>query len=204
MDKTEIPFLSATELSRLIRKREVSPVEATEAYLDRIDALDFKFNSYLTVCRKQALQAAQDAERAISQGNYLGPMHGIPVAIKDQLWSKGIRSTGGSRILADFIPDEDATVIVKLKEAGTIPLGKTNMPEFAIGGGHQFSTPRNPWNLDTSPGASSSGSGAATAAFLCATSLGEDTGGSIRFPAAWCGLVGLSPNPPKDVLGDRP
>ena len=193
MDKNELPFLSARELSRLIQRREVSPVEATEAYLERIDALDFKFNSYLTVCRRQALQAAQDAERAISQGNYLGPMHGIPVAIKDQLWTKGIRSTGGSRILADFIPDEDATVIVKLKEAGAIPLGKTNLPEFAIGGGHQFSTPRNPWNLDMSPGASSSGSGAATAAFLCATSLGEDTGGSIRFPAAWCGIVGLRP-----------
>ena len=193
MDKSSIPFLSATDLSRLIERREVSPVEATEAYLDRIDDLDFKFNAYLTVCRKEALQAAQEAEQAIAQGNYLGPMHGIPVGVKDQIWSKGIRSTGGSRILADFVPDEDATVVANLKRAGAIVLGKTNVTEFAIGGPQRYSTPRNPWNLGTYTGGSSSGSGAATAAFLCATSLGEDTGGSIRFPAGWCGLVGLRP-----------
>ena len=193
MDKADMPFLSATELSRLIERKEVSPVEATEAYLERIDDLDFKFNSYLTVCRKDALQAAREAEQAIAQGNYLGPMHGIPVAVKDQLWSKGIRSTGGSRFLADFIPDEDATAIANLKKAGAILLGKTNLSEFAIGSPQSFSTPRNPWNLDMHTGSSSSGSGAATAAFLCSTSLGEDTGGSIRRPAAWCGLVGLRP-----------
>ena len=153
-----------------------------------------KVNSYLTVCRAQAIQAARDAERTIVQGNYLGPIHGIPVAVKDQLWTKGIRSTGGSRFLADFIPEEDATVIANLKRAGAILLGKTNLTEFAIGLPQRFSTPRNPWDLDMATGASSSGSGAATAAFLCATSLGEDTGGSIRFPAAWCGLVGLSPS----------
>ena len=194
MDKVDIPFLSATELSRLIESKEVSPVEATEAYLDRIDELDFKFNAYLTVCRNEALQAAREAEQAIVQGNYLGPIHGIPFAVKDQLWSKGIRSTGGSRILADFIPDEDATAIANLKRAGAILLGKTNMTEFAITGfSHRYRIPRNPWNLDFSPGGSSSGSGAATAAFLCATSLGEDTGGSLRRPAAWSGLVGLKP-----------
>ena len=141
------------------------------------------------------MQAAREAEQAIVRGNYLGPMHGIPVAVKDQLWTKGIRSTGGSRILADFIPDEDATLITYLNKAGAILLGKTNLTEFAIGGFSQrYSTPRNPWNLDMYAGASSSGSGVATAAFLCATSLGEDTGGSIRFPAAWCGLVGLRPS----------
>ena len=118
MDKSDLPFLSATQLARLIEKREVSPVEATESYIDRIDELDFKFNSYLTVCREEALKAAQEAERAIAQGNYLGPMHGIPVAVKDQFWSKGIRTTGGSRILADFVPDEDATVVAKVKQAG--------------------------------------------------------------------------------------
>ena len=193
MDKADIPFLSATELSRLIESKEVSPVEATEANLERIDDLDFKFNSYLTVSRKEALQAAREAEQAIAQGNYLGPMHGIPVAVKDQFWSRGIRSTGGSFFLADFIPDEDATVIANLKTAGAILLGKTNLTEFAIGGFQRYSTPRNPWNLDMFTGGSSSGSGAATAAFLCATSLGEDTGGSIRFPAGWCGLVGLRP-----------
>ncbi len=195
MDKDDIPFLAVTELSRLIATKEVSPVEATDAYLERIDSLDFKFNSYLTVCRTEALQAAQAAERSIIQGNYLGPMHGIPIAVKDQLWTKGVRSTGGSRILGDFIPGEDATVIAKLKTSGAVLLGKTNLSEFAITGfTHRFSTPRNPWNLDMSAGGSSSGSGAATAAFLCATSLGEDTGGSIRRPAAWCGLVGLRPS----------
>ena len=170
-------------------------MEATEAYLERIDDLDFKFNSYLTVCRDEALESAREAEQEILQGHYRGPMHGIPVAVKDQFWTQGIRSTGGSRFLADFIPDEDATVMVNLKEAGAILLGKTNMAEFAISGfSHSYSTPRNPWNLDMSTGGSSSGSGAATAAFLCATSLGEDTGGSIRFPASWCGLVGLRPS----------
>ena len=194
MDRADIPYLSATKLSGLIEAKEVSPVEATKAYLERIDDLDFKFNAYLTVCRGEAMQSAKEAERAILQGNYLGPMHGIPVAVKDQLWTKGIRSTGGSRLLADFIPDEDATVVANLKKAGAILLGKTNLTEFALTGFTQrFSTPRNPWNLDMFTGGSSSGSGAATAALLCATSLGEDTGGSIRFPATWCGLAGLRP-----------
>ena len=195
MDKAQIPFLSASDLSRLIEKKEVSPVEATEAYLDRIDSLDFKFNSYITVMREQAMEAARDAEAAIAKGNYLGPMHGVPVAVKDQFWSRGVRSTGGSRFLADFVPDEDATVIANLKKAGAIVLGKTNLTEFAITGfSHRFSTPRNPWDLQKYTGGSSSGSAAATAAFLCASSLGEDTGGSIRFPATWCGLVGLRPS----------
>ena len=195
MDKADIPFLSASGLSQLIQGRVVSPVEATEAYLERIDELDFKFNSYLTVCHDEALQSAREAEQDILRGHYRGPMHGIPVAVKDQFWTKGIRSTGGSRFLADFVPDEDATVMVNLKKAGAILLGKTNMAEFAISGfSHCYSTPRNPWNLDMYTGGSSSGSGAATAAFLCATSLGEDTGGSIRFPASWCGLVGLRPS----------
>ena len=195
MDKADLVFLSAGELGRLIEKKQVSPVEAIEAYLDRIDDLDFKFNSYLAVSRDEALQAACDAETAIVQGNYLGPMHGIPVAIKDQLWTKGIRSTGGSRFMADFIPEEDATVVANLKKAGAIVLGKTNLTELALTGfTHRFSTTRNPWNLNASAGGSSSGSGAATAAFLCATSLGEDTGGSIRFPATWCGVVGIRPS----------
>ena len=194
MDKRDIPFLSVVELSWLIEAKEVSPVEATEAYLDRIDDLDFKFNSYLTVCRKEALQSAKEAEQAIIQGDYLGPMHGIPVAVKDQLWSKDVRTTGGSRFLADFFPEEDATALANLKKAGAILLGKTNLTEFAIGGSQRYSLNRNPWDLDTYTGGSSAGSGSATAAFLCATSLGEDTGGSIRRPAAWCGLAGLRPS----------
>ena len=194
MDKSELPFLSASELSRLIASREVSPVEATEAYIERIDSLNFKFNAFLTVTREMAMDAAREAEREIAAGNHRGPMHGVPVAVKDQFHSAGVRTTGGSRILADFVPDEDATVIANLKQAGAVLLGKTNLTEFAITGfSHRYSTPRNPWDLNAYAGGSSSGSGAATGAYLCATSLGEDTGGSIRFPATWCGLVGLRP-----------
>ena len=193
MDKEDIPFLSVAELARLIQGKEVSPVEATKAYLDRIDALDFKFNAYLTVCHREALRAAGEAERAVAQGNYLGPMHGIPVAVKDQLWTKGVRTTCGSRFLADFIPNEDATVVSNLRNTGAVILGKTNLSEFTTSVSHRYRTPRNPWDLDMLTGVSSSVSGAATSAFLCATSLGEDTSGSIRLPAAWCGVVGLMP-----------
>ncbi len=194
MEQRDIPFLTVAELSRLIESREVSPVEVTQAYLDRIDGLDFKFNAYLAVSRREALEAAREAEDAIARGDYRGPMHGIPVAVKDQFWTRGVRTTGGTRILADFVPEEDATIIANLRQAGAVLLGKTNMTEFAMGAGFErFSPPRNPWNLDRRTGGSSGGSGAATAAFLCATSLGEDTGGSIRFPATWCGLVGHRP-----------
>ena len=154
MDKAQLPFLSASDLSRLIEKKEVSPVEATEAYLDRIDSLDFKFNSYITVMREQAMEAARNAEAAIVNGDHLGPMHGVPVAVKDQFWSKGVRSTGGSRFLADDVPNEDATVIANLKKAGAIVLGKTNLTEFAVTGfSHRFSIPRNPWDLQKYTGA---------------------------------------------------
>ena len=194
MVRSELPLHSASALASLIESKEVSPVEVVEAYLHRIGDLDFKFNSFITVLGERALDEARQAEREILAGGYRGPMHGIPVGVKDQIWTKGIRTTGGSRILADFVPYDDATVISNLRNAGAILLGKTNLSEFAITGfTHRFSTPRNPWDLDMSAGGSSSGSGAATAAFLCATSLGEDTGGSIRRPAAWCGIVGLRP-----------
>lgn len=194
MEKKDIPFLSVAELSEYIRQKAVSPVEAVESYLERIDSLNFKFNSYLSVCRNEALQWAREAEQAIVQGNYLGAIHGVPVAVKDQLWTKGIRTTIGSRIMADFYPEEDATAVANLKRAGAIVLGKTNLTEFAIGSSQRYGPNRNPWDLDTFTGGSSGGSGSATAAFLCATSLGEDTGGSIRRPAAWCGLAGLRPS----------
>ena len=182
MDKQDIPFLSASELSRLIESRDVSPVEATEAYLARIDQLDSQLNSYITVTAEDALAAAREAEQQIARGGYRGPMHGVPLGVKDQFFTKGVRTTGGARVLADFVPEEDATVIAKLKDAGAVLLGKLNMSEFAMAGiyDHPYGTPRNPWDLSRNPGTSSSGSGAATAAFLCATSLGEDTGGSIR------------------------
>ena len=194
MNRGDIPFLTATELSRLVKKRDVSPVEAVEAYLERIEDLDPKLNAFITLCRGEALQEAHEAEQALARGEYLGPMHGIPVAVKDQMYTKGILTTGGSTIFKDFVPDEDATVITKLKAAGAILLGKLNMTEFATTGlSHRFKPVHNPWDLERHTGGSSSGSGAATAAFLCATSLGEDTGGSIRWPASWCGQVGLRP-----------
>ncbi len=195
MDKADIPFLSASELSRLIQAKEVSPVEAVEAYLERIDRVDGKLNSYITVCRDEALQAAREAEQLIARGTHLGPMHGIPTSVKDQFYTKGIRTTAGSKILWDFVPDEDATVVANLKAAGAILLGKLNLSEFALGDSfyHPGGTPHNPWDLERNPGISSSGSAAATGAFLCATSLAEDTGGSTRIPAAWSGQVGLRP-----------
>ena len=196
MDSREIPFLSASDLARLIESREVSPVQATEAYLQRIEQFDGKLNSYITVTREHALRAAGQAESEIASGNYRGPLHGVPLAVKDQFNTTGILTTGGSAILSDFVPHGDATVMAKLNEAGAVLLGKLNMSEFAMSEiyHHPYGTPRNPWDLARNPGTSSSGSGAATAAFLCATSLGEDTGGSIRGPANFSGLVGIRPS----------
>ena len=196
MDKSQIPFISAIELASLIKSREVSPVEATEAYLERIPQIDPKLNSYITVTADRAMADARQAELEIVDGKYRGPMHGMPTAVKDQVYTKGILTTGGSTILKDFVPDEDATVMTKLNEAGAVLLGKLNMSEFAMGDAfeHPYGRPHNPWDLSRNPGTSSSGSGAATAAFLCATSLGEDTGGSIRGPASFCGLVGIRPS----------
>jgi aspartyl-tRNA(Asn)/glutamyl-tRNA(Gln) amidotransferase subunit A len=195
MEQADIPFLSATQLASLIEARQVSPEEALHAYLDRIEQVGPKVNAYITVCADEAVQQARQAGQEIQQGRYRGPLHGIPVAVKDQVHTTGILTTDASKIRADFIPTEDATVVAKLKEAGAVIIGKTNMSEFAIGDSFSsFKGPaRNPWDLSRDPGTSSTGSGAATAARLCATSLGEDTGGSIRGPASLCGLVGLRP-----------
>ena len=195
MEQADIPFLSATQLASLIEARQVSPEEALHAYLDRIEQVGPKVNAYITVCADEAVQQARQAGQEIQQGRYRGPLHGIPVAVKDQVHTTGILTTDASNIRADFIPNEDATVVAKLKEAGAVIIGKTNMSEFAIGDSFSsFKGPaRNPWDLSRDPGTSSTGSGAATAARLCATSLGEDTGGSIRGPASLCGLVGLRP-----------
>ena len=195
VQRSEIPFLSVAELARLIQSRQVSPVEATEAYLERIGRIDGRLNSYITVCHNEARQAAQEAERAISAGQYRGPLHGVPVAVKDQFDTAGIRTTYGSVLEWDRVPDQDAVVVAKLKEAGAVLLGKLNLSEFALGESfhHPGGQPRNPWDLSRNPGISSSGSAAATAAFLCASALAEDTGGSTRIPAAWSGLTGLRP-----------
>ena len=195
MNSNELPFLSATELAELIRTRGVSPVEATEAYLSRIEQVDPSLNAYITVTADRARAEARQAEAEIATGHYRGPLHGVPVAVKDQFCTEGVLTTGGSSILGEYVPDYDATVMARLKEAGAVLLGKLNMSEFAMGDAfhHPYGRPRNPWDLSRNPGTSSSGSGAATAAFLCATSLGEDTAGSIRGPAAFCGLVGIRP-----------
>jgi len=196
MDKTDIPYLTATELAQCIKTKIISPVDAVEAYLARIETWNPKLNSYITVMADQALKEAKEAEESIMQGRYKGPMHGIPVAIKDQLMTSGIPTTAGSEILKNYVPTEDATVVTRLRESGAILIGKTNLTEFAITTNqyYPFGDLHNPWDLGRFAGSSSGGSASATAAFLCATSLGEDTGGSIRGPAAACGLSGHRPS----------
>ena len=195
MQSAEIPYLSATELGGLIAAQEVTPLEAVDAYLSRIAAVDTQLNAYITVCADAARQEARQAGAEIARGQYRGPLHGVPVAVKDQIHTRGILTSDASKIRADFIPAADATVVTRLRQAGAILLGKLNMSEFAMGDpiSSYYGAARNPWDLERNPGTSSTGSGAATAGFLCATSLGEDTGGSIRGPAANCGLAGLRP-----------
>ena len=191
----DLVFLSAAQQAALVRDKQLSPVELVSAYLDRIDRLDGRLRAYITVCRETALAAARRAEDAVSRGASLGVLHGIPFAVKDQFATRGVRTTAGSRILADNIPDEDATVVARLTAAGGILLGKLNLTEFALGGTihYPFGQPRNPWNTDHDTGGSSAGSGVAVAAGLCSVSLGEDTGGSVRSPASWCGVAGHRP-----------
>lgn len=195
MQPAEIPYLSATALGGLIAAQEVTPLEAVDAYLSRIEQVDPRLNAYITVCADAAQQEARQAGAEIAGGQYRGPLHGVPVAVKDQIHTRGILTSDASKIRADFIPESDATVVTRLRQAGAILLGKLNMSEFAMGDpiSSYYGAARNPWDLERNPGTSSTGSGAATAGFLCATSLGEDTGGSIRGPAANCGLAGLRP-----------
>jgi aspartyl-tRNA(Asn)/glutamyl-tRNA(Gln) amidotransferase subunit A len=195
MTGRDIPFLSAAETAEAIKSKQVSPVEVIQAYLARIDRLDAQLHAYITVLREDALSAARQAEQTLMRGDDLGPLFGVPVAIKDQFWTKGILTTNGSRLYRDFVPDDDATIVTRLTKAGTILLGKLNLSELAMGGTQQppWGIPCNPWDLERTPGESSSGSGAALAAQLCAASVGEDTGGSGRGPAACCSVVGLRP-----------
>lgn len=195
MASDDIAFLSAAETARLIRTKQVSPVEVVRAYLDRIERIDATLRAYITVTADRALDAAREAERTLIAGNEVGPLFGVPVAVKDQFWTRGVLTTNGSRAYRDFVPTEDATVITRLAQAGTILLGKLAMSELALGGTRApaWGTTRNPWDLERTPGESSSGSGAALGAHLCAASVGEDTGGSGRTPAAYCNAVGLRP-----------
>jgi aspartyl-tRNA(Asn)/glutamyl-tRNA(Gln) amidotransferase subunit A len=184
--------LTIAEASRAIADGSLSPVALTEAYLDRIDALDGELHSYVLVLRDQAL----DAARALAAGGARGVLHGIPIGLKDIYKTRGIRTTAGSRRYLDHVPDEDAETWVRLRGAGAILLGKQETHEFAIGGPDftlPFAPARNPWNTAHYPAGSSSGSAVAVAAGLCAGAMGSDTGGSIRGPAAYCGIVGLKP-----------
>lgn len=186
--------LSLSEVSRRIAGREVSPIEVTEAVLARIAQVDPQLNAFITVTGEAALAEAREAEAEIARGDYRGPLHGVPISLKDLLYTAGVRTTAGSRLLADFVPEQDATVVRKLRAAGAISVGKTNMLELAYGEIHpDFGVTRNPWQPEFGTAGSSSGSGAAVAAGLGFASIGSDTGGSIRGPAAFCGVVGLKP-----------
>jgi aspartyl-tRNA(Asn)/glutamyl-tRNA(Gln) amidotransferase subunit A len=201
MTKEEsLPFATIEELSALLAKRKVSPVELTEEFLRRIARYNSQLNAYLTVTPEHALAAARRAEKELSRGRRAAgrqrPLLGIPITLKDNIWTRGIRTTAGSKVLRDFVPAEDATVVRKLARAGAILLGKTNLHEFAYGittNNAHYGAAHNPWALDRIPGGSSGGSAVAIAAGLCPASVGTDTGGSIRIPAAMCGIVGLKP-----------
>ena len=195
MNSTEIAFLSATDTARAIRAKEISPVDVVQAYLERVDRMDSRLAAYITVVREEALGNAQQLADRLQRGEDPGVLAGVPIAVKDQYWTKGILTTNGSKVYKDFVPTEDSTVIQRLGDAGSILLGKLNLSELAMGGTQNphWGIPANPWNSDCTPGESSSGSGVALAAHLCAASMGEDTGGSGRGPASYCGVVGLRP-----------
>jgi aspartyl-tRNA(Asn)/glutamyl-tRNA(Gln) amidotransferase subunit A len=202
MTDTDLAFASIEEVALLYRKRKVSPLEVTKLMLARIDQLNPKVNAFITITAELALAQAKKAEselfvpRGRKGHRDRGPLHGIPISLKDNIYTKDIRTTAGSKILKDFIPLRDADVWTKLKEAGAILLGKTNLHEFAYGvttNNPHYGPTHNPWDLVRIPGGSSGGSAAAVAAGLCYGSIGTDTGGSIRIPASLCGVVGLKP-----------
>ena len=187
---------SIHELAPLLEKKEISPVELFNEAMERIHQLQPKLNSFITITEEEGRKAATEAEDEIRKGQYRGPLHGIPISIKDLFATRGVRTTAGSKVLAKWIPDYDATAVAHLQQAGMVLIGKTNMHEFAYGvtnDNPHFGPARNPWQPTRVPGGSSGGSAAAVASSQCAAALGSDTGGSIRTPAAVCGVVGLKP-----------
>jgi aspartyl-tRNA(Asn)/glutamyl-tRNA(Gln) amidotransferase subunit A len=200
--ENQLAFASIAEIGKLYRQRKLSPVELTRFVLDRIERINPSLNAYLAVCGELALEQAALAEAELSTERRgksrrdRGPLHGIPISLKDNIYTAGVPTTGGSKILVDFVPSLDAQVVTALKRAGTLLLGKTNLHEFAYGvttNNPHFGPAHNPWDLQRIPGGSSGGSAAALAAGLCYGSIGTDTGGSIRIPASLCGVVGLKP-----------
>ncbi|PYN77001.1 MAG: amidase [Candidatus Rokuibacteriota bacterium] len=196
MDTTDLCFTSAVELAELIRGKALSPVEITRAVLERLERMNTRLGAYVMVHAERALGEAGAAERAVMAGEPLGPLHGVPVSIKDNLWTAGDRTTFGSRLFAEFVAPEDAPSVASLRAAGAIFVGRTNLPEFAWRGSTDnrlFGESRNPWDLTRTPGGSTGGGAAAVAAGLGPLALGSDGAGSIRIPASFCGLVGLKP-----------
>lgn len=192
--KTPLHYQSLTEVSGRIQRQELSSTEVTLALLERIDTLDNSLHAYSTLMKDAALAAAREADEAISAGNILSPLHGVPIAVKDLCRTQGVRTRAGMPLFNDYVPDYDSTVVARLRDAGAVILGKLELTEGAFAFHHpDVATPVNPWNAALWAGASSSGSGVATAAGLCYGSLGSDTGGSIRFPSVACGVTGLKP-----------
>lgn len=194
MSETPLHYQTLREIALAYRERSLSPVEVTRSLLERISALDTGLKSYCEVLAESATHDAERAEQELARGEDRGPLHGVPVAVKDLCATKGVRTAAGTRVLADRIPDHDATVVERLREAGAVLLGKLQLTEGAFSTHHpEIDPPKNPWDRTRWTGVSSSGSGVATASGLCFGSLGSDTGGSIRFPSACCGVVGLKP-----------
>ena len=184
------------ELSARIRRREVSATEVVQAFIERTDELEPALGAYITRMSGEALAGARAADAEIAAGKYRGPLHGVPVAVKDIYWTEGVRTTSGSVIDADFVPERDATAVRRLREAGAVVIGKTSTVEFAFdptGRNAHYGMPKNPWGPDRMPGGSSSGSAVAVASGMVPLALGTDTGGSIRIPAALCGITGIKP-----------